>query len=103
MPLASHSVPPPPEQNFAPPGLVLPHLPHATSVPGCAIAVAAGAGGPAPGGNIPLKLIGCPKAVIVIPSAAAIPAAWIALNSRTRPGMKKHSINPSTHGNGVQQ
>jgi hypothetical protein len=32
-----------------------------------------------------------------------MPAAWIALNSRTRPGMKKHSMKPNIHGNGVQK
>jgi len=46
---------------------------------------------------------GWPHPGIMIPSAAAIPAAWIALNSRTRPGMKKHSTNPRIAVIPVQQ
>ena len=38
-----------------------------------------------------------------IPRDAAIPAAWMALNSRTRLGMKKHSIKPRNVGMLVQQ
>lgn len=39
----------------------------------------------------------------LMPSAAAIPAAWMALNSRTLPGMKKHSISPRKNGMLVQK
>ena len=46
---------------------------------------------------------GWPHAGTAIPSDAAIPAACIALNSRTRPGMKKHSMNPSSDGIPLQK
>ena len=46
---------------------------------------------------------GCPQPGIGIPNVAAIPAAWMALNSRTRPGMKKHSMNPRIEGIPLQK
>lgn len=59
-----------------------PAAPGCPGIPGCIFTVTF-TGQPQPGGT-------------VIPNAAAIPAAWMALNSRTRPGMKKHSMNPSS-------
>jgi hypothetical protein len=51
---------PHPEQNFAPTGFVLPHLPHATSVPDCVIALELDVGGPSAGGTFTVTLMGCP-------------------------------------------
>ena len=48
------------------------------------------------GGIFTVTLIGQPMGGALMPRAAAIPAAWMALNSLTRPGIKKHSITPST-------
>lgn len=85
-----YSVCPHPEQNRAPGGFVRWHFGQAVSVAGCPIT----AGGTSKG---------CPHPGISIPSIAAIAAACIALNSRTRPGMKKHSINPRSPGIPVQK
>jgi hypothetical protein len=49
------------------------------------------------GGTWMFTFTGHPQpAGTLIPSAAAIPAAWMALNSRTLDGMKKHSMKPRT-------
>src|SRR5690348_10040376 len=56
-----------------------------------------------PGGIFTVTLTGCCHPGTGIPSDAAMVAACMALNSRTRPGMKKHSMNPRTHGMGVQK
>ena len=65
----------------------LPAAPAGSSVPGCAA-----------GGMFTVTLSGWPHPGTAMPSAAAMPAAWMALNSRTRPGMKKHSIKPRIQG-----
>jgi len=70
---------------------------HAISVPGWAIA-ATGAGG-----MFTVTFTGQPTGGTLMPRAAAIPAAWIALNSRTRPGIKKHSTIPRTDVMPVQK
>jgi hypothetical protein len=81
---------------------------------GCGYATAATTGpvpvfGPAPcGGIFPCTFIATftgawPHPGTAIPRDAAIAAAWMELNSRTRPGMKKHSMNPSSDGMPVQQ
>ena len=99
----SYSTAPHPEQNREPVTFVCWQRPHAISVPGKG-RVDAGAAPVGAGGTFMVTFTGQPHpAGTVIPSAAAIPAAWMALNSRTLPGMKKHSIKPRTHGSGVQQ
>ncbi len=55
------------------------------------------------GGTFTVTLKGWPQAGIGMPSAAAMPAAWMALNSRTRPGMKKHSMKPRIQVMPVQE
>ncbi len=45
-------------------------------------------------GIFTVTFTGQPMGGAAMPSAAAMPAACIALNSRTRPGMKKHSMKP---------
>ena len=45
---------------------------------------------------LPVAYMGWFQPGMGIPSIEAIAAAWMALNSRTLPGMKKHSMNPST-------
>ena len=58
---------------------------------------------PPAAGTFTVTFTGGAYAGIAISSAAAIPAAWIALNSLTLPGMKKHSINPNNAGKPVQK
>ncbi len=72
---------------------------HATNVPGCAMLCTGvycpcGSFAAYCAGIFTVTFTGQPIGGAVMPSAAAIPAAWIALNSRTRPGIKKHSMNP---------
>jgi hypothetical protein len=78
-------------------------LPQAINVPARG-RVDPGGGFAGPGGTFPVTFTGHPHPIgTLIPSVAAIPAAWMALNSRTRLGMKKHSMNPRTEVMPVQQ
>src|SRR5579863_10404381 len=106
--MLDHSNPEPQlPQNRDPGGFVRWHRGQAISSLACGEetnpAAGAKAAPGAPGGTFTVTLIGCPHAGIGMPSAAAIPAAWMALNSRTRPGMKKHSTNPRNAVRVVQQ
>ena len=70
--------------------------------------IGGGTGAAPAGGIFPCTFIAtftgaCPHPGTEIPSDAAMAAAWMALNSRTRPGMKKHSMKPRIAGIPVQK
>jgi hypothetical protein len=91
-PLTAYNAAPQAEQKREPTGLVWRQRKQASSVPGCGA-----------GGMLTVTLHGWPHPGIAMPSIAAIPAAWMALNSLTRPGMKKHSTKPRNPGIPVQK
>ena len=81
---------PHPAQNRAPTTFAYWHRGQLTVGPDC--------GATAGGGTFTIALTGCPHAGTGIPNDAAMADACMALYSRTRPGMKKHSKKPINPG-----
>jgi hypothetical protein len=94
----AYSTLPHPEQNRDPATLVRWQRLQVTWGPASGNATEAAWGVPvAAAGTLIFTFTGQPHpAGTLMPSAAAIPAAWMALNSRTLDGMKKHSMKPRT-------